>query len=427
MKIGIIINRIGGRDSVSIQSSIWIETLRRMDHEVFVISGQYQERAMYPEYETLIPELSYFSPESFWSSKKAFYYPETDPTELIEHLNLYSRVIFKKIVNWISDNKIDLLISMNASSFPRHLEGGLAILKAVEELNIPIVSYDFDFSWDYGQIYISPHDDVNEFVAEVFPIHVENAIHVVNSNAASKRLKSEFNVRTVIIPMVVDFENRPVQFSSDEKIRFLKSVGMDSTDRILVQNTRIVKSKGIETAINLLDSINDKRINLVITGDYADDAGSNYYNSLQNLAYEKKLTKQIKYCNGLLSSYPNSESNIDRFNHLLPLTIGHASTYFSKVENFGGSIIQAIASKTPFFVNNYKPVFWDEIGSKGFQFVMIEDNILKDSSIREMEEILYNDTLNLEMAEYNFMLGKKFFSTPLLRDKLAELILLATK
>ena len=127
MNIGIIIGRIGGVDGVALETEKWIDVLNTMGHQVFTLSGQYQERPMDPESESLVPEMSFFSPESFWSQKKAFFYPETHPGELIEHLNLYSKVIYKKIMQWIGERNIDLLISEHACSLPSHLEMGMAI------------------------------------------------------------------------------------------------------------------------------------------------------------------------------------------------------------------------------------------------------------------------------------------------------------
>ena len=106
MRIGIIIGRIGGVDGVALETEKWIEVLQRMGHEIFILSGQFEERHMDKATETLVPEMSFFSPESFWSQKKAFFYPETNPSELIEHINLYSKVIYKKILGWIHDQKM---------------------------------------------------------------------------------------------------------------------------------------------------------------------------------------------------------------------------------------------------------------------------------------------------------------------------------
>ncbi len=95
-----------------------------------------------------------------------------------------------------------------------------------------------------------------------------------------------------------------------------------------------------------------------------------------------------------------------------------ACTYFSQYEGFGNAFIEAILSKTPILVNNYKPVYWEDIGSKGFKTVMIEDNVLTDKAISEIDKVIHDKKLQKEIVEHNFNLGKLLFSYDVLREKL---------
>ena len=88
--------------------------------------------------------------------------------------------------------------------------------------------------------------------------------------------------------------------------------------------------------------------------------------------------------------------------------------------------MEAVLAKTPVFVNNYEPVFWPDIGSKGFKVVMLENNELTDEKVEQMREIIYNEKLNREIGEYNFELGKKHFSYEVLEEKLNQLINIVT-
>jgi len=67
-----------------------------------------------------------------------------------------------------------------------------------------------------------------------------------------------------------------------------------------------------------------------------------------------------------------------------------------------------------------------DIGSKGFKTVMIENCELTPEATKEMAEVIYNPELAKEIVEYNFDLGKKYFSLDTLRGKLEELISLAS-
>ena len=100
---------------------------------------------------------------------------------------------------------------------------------------------------------------------------------------------------------------------------------------------------------------------------------------------------------------------------------GRACTYFSTYEGFGNAFVETVLAKKPIFVNDYKPVYMQDIGSKGFETVMIEDSNLTTKSIQQMADIIYNPKRCLEIGEYNFNLGKKYFSYDVLEEKLNSL------
>jgi glycosyltransferase involved in cell wall biosynthesis len=425
MNIGIIIGRIGGVDGVALEAEKWIDVLRGMGHRVYTLSGQFQERPMDPETETLVPEMSFFSPESFWSQKKAFFYPETDPQELIEHLNLYSRVIYKKIINWITERKIDLLISENASALPSHLEMGMAINKVVHKTGLPTITHDHDFAWERGERYISPHKEINNFVKEVFPLRASNSVHAVINTHAATTLEERFGRTAVNVPNVMDF-SLPFGLPDQKNAEMAKHMGFSKDDLFLFQITRIVRRKGIESAIRLVHELNDKKIKLVITGNYADDAGSAYYNELLSQIHELKLGEQVCFAYDLFHNKGLSNGNGEvRFSLSDAYARATACTYFSTYEGFGNAFVEAVLARRPIFVNNYKPVYQPDIGSKGFRTVMIENGELTRESIGQMSEVIYNPALAAEMADHNFELGKLHFSFDTLREKLEQLIGLA--
>jgi glycosyltransferase involved in cell wall biosynthesis len=427
MNIGIIIGRIGGVDGVALEAEKWMEVLKSLGHHVFILSGQYQERPMVPETETLVPEMSFFSPESFWSQKKAFFYPETHPQELIEHLNLYSKVIYKKIMQWIGEKKIDLLISENASALPSHLEMGMAVNKAVHKTGLPTITHDHDFAWERGDRYLSPHKDINDFVEEVFPLRAPNSIHAVINSHAAQTLKERFGRTSVNVPNVMDF-NQPFGIPDEKNASLAKHMGFGQEDLFLFQITRIVRRKGIETAIRLVHELNDKKVKLIITGNYADDAGSAYYNELVNQIHELKLGEQVRFAYDLFHNKGLSGGNGEvRFSLSDAYAQATACTYFSTYEGFGNAFVEAVLARRPIFVNNYEPVYQPDIGSKGFRTVMIEHGELTGESVGEISDIIYNPLLAREIAEYNFELGKKYFSYDTLREKLEQLIGMALK
>jgi len=426
MNIGIMIGRIGGVDGVALETEKWIDVLKEMGHQVFTISGQFQERPMDPAIETLVPEMSFFSPESFWSQKKAFFYPETNPEELIEHLNLYSKVIYKKIMLWIQERNIDLLISENASALPSHLEMGMAINKVVHKTGFPTITHDHDFAWERGDRYLSPHNEINEFISDIFPLRAPNSVHAVINTHAASMLKERYDRDAVNVPNVMNFD-QPFGLQTEKNENLARQIGFNKTDLFLFQITRIVRRKGIETAIQLVHELNDNKIKLIITGNYADDAGSAYYNELVNLIHELKLGEQVSFAHHLFHNkgLSNGDGEV-RFSLSDAYASATACTYFSRYEGFGNAFVEAVLARRPIFVNNYKPVFMPDIGSKGFKTVMIENGELTTEAISAMAEVIYNPGLATEMTRHNFELGKKEFSYDTLHEKLNQLISTAT-
>jgi glycosyltransferase involved in cell wall biosynthesis len=425
MNIGIIIGRIGGVDGVALETEKWIDVLRAMGHKVYTLSGQFQERPMDPDTETLVPEMSFFSPESFWSQKKAFFYPETKQEELVEHLNLYSKVIYKKIMQWLKDRHIDLIISENASALPSHLEMGMAINKAVHKTGIPTITHDHDFAWERGDRYLSPHKEINDFVGEVFPLRAPNSVHAVINTHAANTLKERFDREAINVPNVMNFDE-PFGLPNQRNARLAEHMGFSKTDLFLFQITRIVRRKGIESAIRLVHELNDKKIKLIITGNYADDAGSAYYNELVNQIHELKLGEQVSFAYHLFHNKGLSNGAEVRFSLSDAYAKATACTYFSTYEGFGNAFVEAVLARRPIFVNNYEPVYMPDIGSKGFKAVMIENGDLTPEAVSAMAEVIYNPALASEITEHNYQLGKRHFSYDTLREKLEQLIAAAT-
>jgi glycosyltransferase involved in cell wall biosynthesis len=304
---------------------------------------------------------------------------------------------------------------------------GIAIRNAVAKLGIPTITHDHDFAWERDKRYVSPHQDINNFIKEVFPLRLPNSFHAVINTNAQKTLKEKFNRDSVIVPNVMNFDI-PFGVETDKNKCLHEYLGYDcKKDILLFQITRIVSRKGIEVAIQLLHKLQDKNIKLVITGSTADDEGNVYYDKLMSLIHDLKLGDQVRFASHLFHNKGLSSNNRDvRFSLSDAYAQATACTYFSTYEGFGNAFIESVLAGKPIFVNNYKPVYWPDIGSKGFKTVMLEENNLTDEKVKEMREIILNKKLAKEISEYNFNLGKKYFSYDTLQEKLELLIQKAT-
>jgi len=411
MRIGIIIGRIGGVDGVALETEKWIEVLKRLGHEVFVISGEFEFWKMDHQYHYHFPVLSFFSPEVKWEQRKAFYHPDKNVGPILDHIENISNMIEKKLSRWVHSNKIEVLLSENASALPSHLSMGVAIKTLVKNTGLPIVTHDHDFHWERGKRYVSIHAEINTLVNDTFPLLLPEVRHAVINTFGLETFKSKFNLDATLVPNVMDFD-REYGVPNKDNSYFLRDLGVNLNEIALLQVTRIVRRKGIETAVSLIEKLNDKKLKLVITGNNNDDQNKEYYNEIVDQIHDLNLASQVIFASHMVRDHKDLS---DVYAH------GRACTYFSTYEGFGNAFIEAVLAKKPIFVNNYKPVFMQDIGSKGFETVMLEDNNLTNDNLKKMADIIYDPKHCREIGEFNFNLGKKYFSFDVLQEKLSEL------
>lgn len=408
MRIGIIIGRIGGGDGVALETIKWVKVLKKIGHEAFLISGEFENWKMQNPYHFHCPLLSFFSPEAEWEQRKAFFQPEKSAERLMDHIENVSNLIFVELEKWVVFNKIDCILSENASALPCHISMGVGIKKLVEKIGIPIVTHDHDFHWERGDRYLSAHPEINQLVNDTFPLLIPHVKHAVINSFGVETFKSRFNISAVLVPNVMDF-NTSFGIRTTENELFLRRIGIAKGDIPLLQVTRIVRRKGIETAISLVEKLNDKKIKLVISGNHNDDENNRYYNELVDQIHDLNLINQVIFAAEEGIKYMDLS---DFYAH------GRACTYFSTYEGFGNAFIESVLAKKPIFINNYRPVYEQDIGCYGFETVLLQDSILTEKAVKDMAKIIYNPTLAQQIGEYNYELGKKHFSYEILEQKL---------
>lgn len=432
MRVGIIIGRIGGIDGVSLETEKWIEVLRKMGHEIFILSGLFERKIIEKKHQAENRLLSFFSKENKWVQERAFLKPGKTSKKVFDEIKKHCENISQIIIKWIKANNLKVIISENASALPYHLALGVGIRQAIEKTNINVISHDHDFWWERSERYVSPHKEINKLMKKSFPIrNGKNIKHAVINTAAKAKLKKKYNINAVLVPNVMDFD-----MTFGHKREYSKSLpkdlGLEKDDIPIFQVTRIVERKGIETAIELIKKLNDKRIKLVIAGRARDDIHHEYTNSLKAMAKKMNLNSQIifagrkfDHCTSFVGIKNHCEIKADGTKAYAlsdAYAYAKACTYFSTYEGFGNAFLEAVLAKKPIFVNNYKPVFWPDIGSKGFKIVILQNNHLTDKAVKEIKEILYNEKLAKKITEHNFKLGKKHFSYDVLKDRLKELL-----
>jgi glycosyltransferase involved in cell wall biosynthesis len=422
MKIGFIIGRIGDVDGVALETEKWIKTLKQLGHEVFILSGRFQRSIVGKAHETLIPELSFFSPNCEWEQHRSFFLPPDDPSELLEHLHRESDGLAIRMFKWTMTNNIEVIISENASALPAHLTMGMAIKKLIKYTGIKIICHNHDFFWERGTRYNTPFKEVEKIVKETFPLQFPCARHAVINTYSKNYLKEKYDIDSVLVPNVMDFD-QPFGEKDDYNKDLLQEIGAGHCEIPLFQITRIVKRKGIETAVELVEKLNNKNVKLIVTGSAADDERKGYFRKLCETIKKNKLEDRVVFAyRRILSNRGKTKNGAKIYSLSDAYASATACTYFSSYEGFGNAFLEAVLAKKPIFVNNYKPVFWPDIGSKGFKTVMIENNKLTDEALNEFDKIIHNKKLQTVIGEYNYNLGRLLFSYSVLKERLEFLL-----
>jgi len=421
MNIGIIIGRIGDVDGVALETEKWIKILQKMGHKIYILSGNFKRNIVGEKFENTWRALSFFSPECEWEQNRAFFFPEFEQNELLDHLEDTSNEIAVHIFKWILKKEIDVILTENSTSLPCHLSMGMGIKKAVRKSTLPVIAHNHDFYWERGERYKSPHKKIMEIMEKTFPLILPNVRHAVINSYSKKIFEKKFGVDTTVVPNVMDF-SKPFARKDTYNKELLSDLGLDKKDKPLFQITRIVRRKGIEVAIEMVHRLKDKRVKLVITGSAADDARKGYYKELLTKIKERNLDNQIVFGHRRIL---NERGKGWRGRKIYSLSDAYANaiacTYFSIYEGFGNAFIECVLAKRPIFVNDYKPVYWPDIGSKGFKTVMLKNNELTDKALTDIERIIHNKNEQKEIGEYNFEIGKKYFSMEVLEEKLQKL------
>ena len=421
MNIGVIIGRYQDIDGVSLETEKWIQVLERMGHTIHILAGGYPDYHRHSQHHRTLPTLSFFSPECEWEQKRAFFYPDEDPDVLLSHLERTTERLTKEIFKWIVRNKLDSLLIENASALPCHLSMGMAVKNIIDYGALHVVTHDHDFSWERGKRYKSPHKEVMDIIHDTFPPKNPHVKHAVINLDAQQYLKNSFGIDSVVVPNVMDFSAPYAEKDSYNK-NLLKCLGLGEKDKALFQMTRIVKRKGILTAIDLVHRLQDPHIKLVISGTAADDERLGYYKKLLRQIHKHDLQDNVVFADHCISHERSKRKN-GRPIYSLSDAYAHATacTYFSTYEGFGNAFVESVLAKRPIFVNNYKPVYWPDIGSKGFKAVMIENGELTDEAVSQIDTIIHDKKMCKEIAEHNFALGKKYFSFEVLEELLTGL------
>jgi len=408
--IGFVSTRLAGMDGVSLETDKWSQVFEQEGLECFYLAGELDcpadkgylvEKAHFRH-----PQVRTIQEESFGVSTR-----KRDVTRKIQHIK---DELKEDIYIFLKKFDIKILVVENALAIPMNIPLGLALTEVIAETGIKTIAHHHDFFWERQRFL---KNCVWDYLNMSFPPHLPSIHHVVINSSAANQLSLRTGISPTIIPNVMDFENTPEpvdEYASD--VRWSLDIADD--EFFILQPTRVVKRKGIESAIELVHRLGLKA-KLVISHATGDE-GHEYEQRIQD--YSALLNVNTLFESDIIKDY-RGQTPEGRKVYCLSDIYPHADlvTYPSTFEGFGNAFLEAIYFRKPIVVNTYS-IYTIDIEPKGFQVIKL-NGYVTDEAIRQTREVLNNPDLRREMVEHNYKLARLYYSYSVLRQKLRILIL----
>jgi glycosyltransferase involved in cell wall biosynthesis len=409
MKIGFVSTRLAGTDGVSLETAKWAQVVRRMGHEVLYCAGELDADGP-PG--LLVPEMHFAHLEAKQIHDLAFGSKDEAPG-LRARIAALTDTLKARLLAFIDDYQVDLLVPQNLFAIPMHIPLGVAMREVLQETGLPAIAHNHDFYWERERFRVNCIQDILD---TAFPPDLPNLRHAVINSLARRDLRARRGIESVVVPNVFDFDV-PAPGIDDDNGDLREAIGLTADDVLILQPTRVVPRKGIELAIDLVARLPVANCVVCITH-HAGDEGVDYLRQLQAQATEAGV--DLRYVADRFDSQRGTGAEGEKVYSLWD-AYPHADfvAYPSLYEGFGNALIETVYFRLPALVNRYS-VYAADIGPLGFDFVEIDGEIT-DVAVAETVELLANPERRRVAVEKNFQLGKHHFSYQVLEEKLREL------
>jgi glycosyltransferase involved in cell wall biosynthesis len=408
--IGFVSTRFAGLDGVSLEAGKWADVLESKGYNCFWFAGELDKD---PDKSYLAHEAHFKHPYNMWIDRQIF--GKTNQTASIsESIENLKKILKVRLRDFIAYFHIDLLIVENALAIPLNIPLGLALAELISETQLPTIAHHHDFYWERNRF---EANCVAEYLHECFPPQSSSIQHVVINSIAQDDLLHRRNIRSTIIPNVLDFDNPPLTHPNSFK-DFLASFGLKSIHKTILQPTRIIQRKGIEHAIDLVRCLGGSHYKLLISHE-AGDEGWEYAGSLKNYALDNGVDLRLAQ-KPIASPWQHPKQGVNG-NCLWNIYV-HADfvTFPSLYEGFGNAFLEAVYLKKPLLVNRYA-TFVSDIEPKSFDLVTM-DATLTAETVQTVRDILKSPSRAAKMVDHNYEIARQYFSYGVLKDHLVAVM-----
>lgn len=408
-RIGFISTRLAGTDGVSLEVVKWVEVLENLGHQCFFFAG---ELDWPPEQCFLVPEAHFTHPEIAGITHDLFddYVRSADTSRRVQQLK---DKLKEQLYAFIRRFDLNLLIAQNALSIPMNVPLGLALTEVIAETSLPTIGHHHDFSWERVRFAVHAAAD---YLRAGFPPTLPTIRHVVINSFAARQLAMRRAASSMLVPNVMRFEQPPP--APDGYARELRQdLGIGQDELLVLQPTRIVPRKRIESAIELVARLN--RPATLLISHAAGDEGLTYATHLRD--YAALLGVRVLFGSAIINHNRGTTPDGRKIYGLAD--VYHEAdlvTYTSVVEGFGNAFLEAIYYRRPVVVSAYE-IYRVDIHPKGFQVIEFEEFITEET-VRQTQALLSDRQAIARAAEHNYAVARRFYGYHALETRLVALL-----
>ena len=407
---GFVSTRFAGTDGVSLETEKWAEVLTAKECPVYYMAGELDTD----------PEISYLSPKAFFKHaeiveiQQRLFGEKRRSRSTTRKIHALKEELRDALEAFYQKFKFDILVVQNALAIPVNIPLGLALTEFIIESNIPTIAHHHDFFWERQRFHSFAAMD---YLRAAFPPDQPNIQHVVINSLAGAELARRTGATWTLVPNIMDFKTMPTQIDSyNQDVR--SQIGLDDDCYLILQPTRLVSRKGIETAIELISRLKKNKCALVIPHESGDE-GFSYHQRIMDYAQFMKvelrlIADRIAKTRGTAGDGRKLYTIWDIYPH------ADLVSYPSLYEGYGNAFVEAIYFRKPILVNRYA-IYEADIEPKGFQVISFDSFITQDT-VQRVQGLLKDKEQLAEMAETNYMLGWRYLSYEMLEEKIEGLL-----
>ena len=410
LSFGFVSTRFAGTDGVSLETEKWVDVLKSKGCRVYFMAGELDTD---PAISHLVPKAFFQHPEIL-EIQHSLFIKKHRSRECTRKIHALKEELRDEIDQFYNRYQFDILVVQNALAIPVNIPLGLALTEFIIESGIPTIAHHHDFYWERQRFHSFAAMD---YLKAAFPPDQPNIQHVVINSLAGMELARRTGASWTLVPNIMDFKILPQEI--DDYNRDVRTkIGLDDDSFFILQPTRLVSRKGIESSIELISRLRREKCALVIPHEAGDEG----------LSYRKRVEEYAKFMGvdlRLIDDRIAKERRVGADGHkqyTLWDIYPHADfvSYPSIYEGYGNAFVEAIYFRKPILVNRYQ-IFEADIEPKGFQVVSF-DGFITSETVQKVKDIM-DDTQRLtEMAEVNYMLGWRYLSYEMLEEKFEALL-----